>query len=95
MIFWIGFTVMVLNEGFVIMRHVSPWFARRREALIARFGGGFKKFHSILDWIWLSLVTLGIVIGPARNVYILALAIWWGGVLSLVYIPKWLSKKYK
>ena len=65
MIFWIGFTVMVLNEGFVIMRHVSPWFARRREALIA------------------------------RNVYILALAIWWGGVLSLVYIPKWLSKKYK
>ena len=86
---------MVLNEGFVIMRHVSPWFARRREALIARFGSGFRKFHSTLDWVWLSLVTLGIDIGPTRNVYILALAIWWGGVLSLVYIPKWLSKRYK
>ncbi len=86
---------MVLNEGFVIMRHVSPWFARRREALIARFGSGFKKFHSTLDWVWLFLVTLGIVIGPTRNVYILALAIWWGGVLSLVYIPKWLAKRYK
>ena len=95
MIFWIGFIVMVLNEGFVIMRHVSPWFARRREALIARFGSGFRKFHSTLDWVWLSLVTLGIVIGPTRNVYILALAIWWGGVLSLVYIPKWLAKRYK
>ena len=44
MIFWIGFTVMVLNEGFVIMRHVSPWFAKRREELISKFGDGFKKF---------------------------------------------------
>ena len=26
MIFWIGFTLMVLNEGFVMMRHVSPFF---------------------------------------------------------------------
>ena len=35
MLFWIGFIVMVLNEGFVIMRHVHPWFARKREALMA------------------------------------------------------------
>ena len=38
MIFWIGFTVMVLNEGFVIMRHVHPWFANKRDHLIATYG---------------------------------------------------------
>ena len=32
-LFWIGFTIMVLNEGFVIMRHVHPWFARKRRKL--------------------------------------------------------------
>ena len=31
MIFWIGFTVMVLNEGFVIMRLYNPWFANKRD----------------------------------------------------------------
>ena len=37
-IFWIGFTIMVLNEGFVIMRHVHPWFARKRQHLIDTLG---------------------------------------------------------
>ena len=23
--FWIGFFIMFFNEGFVMMRHVSPW----------------------------------------------------------------------
>ena len=34
MIFWIGFTLMFLNEGFVMMRHVSPLFAQIRDCLL-------------------------------------------------------------
>ena len=29
-IFAIGYAIMFFNEGFVIMRHVSPWFANKR-----------------------------------------------------------------
>ena len=39
MIFFIlGYTIMFFNEGFVIMRHVSPWFATKRKQLHNRFG---------------------------------------------------------
>ena len=31
MIFWIGFTVMVLNEGFVANASCTPWFANKRD----------------------------------------------------------------
>ena len=37
MIFWIGFTVMFLNEGFVMMRHVSPFFAKLRDKVMKKF----------------------------------------------------------
>ena len=38
MIFWIGFTLMALNEGFVMMRHVSPFFDKLRKKVIKRLG---------------------------------------------------------
>ena len=38
MIFWIGFFIMFFNEGFVMMRHVSPWFAKQRERVINKLG---------------------------------------------------------
>ena len=38
MIFWLGYTIMFFNEGFVIMRHVSPWFANKRKKLHEKFG---------------------------------------------------------
>ena len=62
MIFWIGFTVMVLNEGFVIMRHVHPWFANKRDELIQRLGDRWKKIHATLDYIWIGGVTIGIIV---------------------------------
>ena len=62
MIFWLGFTVMVLNEGFVIMRHVHPWFARKREALMAKYGSKWKRFHATLDYVWIGGVSLGIMV---------------------------------
>ena len=37
-IFIIGFLIMFFNEGFVIMRHVSPWFADKRKLLHEKYG---------------------------------------------------------
>ena len=42
---------MVLNEGFVIMRHVHPWFAKKRDHLIETYGAKWKRFHATLDYL--------------------------------------------
>ena len=44
MTFWLGYTIMFFNEGFVIMRHVHPWFANKRDHLIATYGAKWKKW---------------------------------------------------
>ena len=80
MIFWIGFVIMVLNEGFVIMRHQSPLFARWRKALIKQFGDNWKKFHSIMDYVWVGAVINGIIFTS-----------WWCCVLLFVYVPRWVK----
>ena len=57
MIFWIGFFVMFFNEGFVMMRHVSPWFARQRDKFIKKFGENiWYRFHGTLDYVWICLL---------------------------------------
>jgi len=88
MIFWIGFTVMVLNEGFVIMRHVHPWFANKRDQLISTYGDKWKKFHATLDYVWIGGVSLGILIDFSNwKLYATVLAIFWGTVAVGVYLP--------
>ena len=49
MIFWIGFFIMFFNEGFVMMRHVSPWAANQRQNLIDKYGQGWQTLHGMLD----------------------------------------------
>jgi len=70
MIFWIGFTIMFLNEGFVIMRHVSPFFARQRDKLIDKFGDGWQAFHGVLDYLWVIVVVLGLIFSPNRLLHL-------------------------
>ena len=60
MIFWIGFIIMFLNEGFVMMRHVSPWFAKQRDNLIEKYGDGWQTFHGIVDYVWVIVVAWGL-----------------------------------
>ena len=87
-VFWIGFTVMVLNEGFVIMRHVHPWFAQRREALMAKYGSNWKRFHAFLDYVWIGGVLLGIAIDISNwKFYATVLATFWSVVAVFVYLP--------
>jgi len=91
MIFFIGFTLMFLNEGFVMMRHVSPLFAQIREELIKDFGDNWQKIHSTLDWLWILFVVLGLIVSQHRGIDLFFLATFWEAALCLIYIPKWLS----
>ena len=94
LIFYIGFTVMALNEGFVFLRHVSPVLARKREQLIEKYGKKWKVFHSTLDVIWMSFVALGIVIAkaPERRIYLTILITFWLIVFVFIYLPKIIAK---
>lgn len=96
MLFWFGFSLMVLNEGFVIMRHVHPWFAEKRQNLIDRLGPNWRRTHGTLDLIWMGSVSLGILIDLANwKQYVSALALFWGIVVSTVYIPMLVRKLLK
>tara|TARA_B100001057_G_scaffold259830_1_gene260021 strand:+ start:527 stop:826 length:300 start_codon:yes stop_codon:yes gene_type:complete len=95
-VFWIGFTVMVLNEGFVIMRHVHPWFANKRDHLIATYGAKWKKFHATLDYVWIGGVTLGIALDIGNwKFYATVLATFWSIVAVFVYVPLLVKKLRK
>lgn len=99
MLFWFGFTLMVLNEGFVIMRHVHPWFAKKREELIERLGKTWKRIHATLDWAWIFGILGGIIMDMENwKLYLYSLAAFWSFVLIFVYLPMLAerpAKKYK
>ena len=87
---------MVLNEGFVIMRHVHPWFANKREHLIRVYGSDWKRFHAILDYTWIGGVSLGVLLDFSNwKLYASALGIFWGIVAVGVYLPLLIKKLRK
>ena len=92
-IFWTGFGLMVLNEGFVIMRHQSPLFAKWRDKLIENFGDSWKKFLSALDWVWTNAVVWGWIFTPWNQKFVglAAFITFWFCVLLFVYVPIWLK----
>ncbi len=93
MIFWIGFFVMFFNEGFVMMRHVSPWFARQRQKLIDRFGDKiWYRFHGTLDYLWMGLVTCGLIVNGNRLVHVAVLAVFWILSWLIFYLPRWMKR---
>ena len=91
MIFWIGFFVMFFNEGVVMMRHVSPWCARQRDKLIHKFGDKvWYIFHGTLDYLWMGLVTLGLVVNDHRLLHVLVLVTFWTLAWLIFYLPRWI-----
>ena len=92
MIFWIGFFVMFFNEGFVMMRHVSPWFRKQRDKFINKYGANaWYRFHGTLDYVWMILVGLGLVLYPNRLFHLAVLATFWGASFSIFYLPRWIK----
>ena len=90
MIFWIGFTLMFLNEGFVMMRHVSPWFGKRRDDIIKKLGSNvWYRLHGTLDYTWIALVTIGLIVNPNRVIHLSALAVFWVSSFAIFYLPRW------
>ena len=93
MIFWIGFTLMVCNEGFVMMRHVSPWFSKQRQKFIDRYGANvWYRFHGTLDYTWIGLVTIGLIVNPNRILHIVVLATFWFLSFLIFYLPRWIKR---
>ena len=93
MIFWIGFTLMFFNEGFVMMRHVSPWFSNQRQKFIDRYGANvWYRFHGTLDYTWIGLVTIGLIVNPNRILHIIVLAIFWFASFLIFYLPRWIKR---
>ena len=93
MIFWIGFFVMFFNEGFVMMRHVSPWFSRQRDKFIEKYGANaWYRFHGILDYTWIVLVAIGLIINPNRVMHVMALVTFWVLSFIIFYLPRWIRR---
>ena len=93
MIFWIGFFVMFFNEGFVMMRHVSPLFARQRDKFIKKFGENiWYRFHGTLDYTWMGLVIIGLIVNSNRILHIIALSTFWLLSFLIFYFPRWIRR---
>ena len=91
MIFWIGFFIMFFNEGFVMMRHVSPFFARLRDKVMKKLGDKlWWRLHGTLDYTWIGLVTIGLIVNSNRIQHIIALAIFWLLSFLIFYLPRWI-----
>ena len=95
MIFWVGFIIMFLNEGFVMMRHVSPFFAEQRDKLIERFGEGWQYFHGLLDYLWVIVVVLGFIFSPHRVAHLVVFTAFWSAALFGIYVPMWVKNNAK
>ena len=90
---------MVLNEGFVMMRHVSPFFDNLRKKVIKKLGENlWYRLHGTLDYTWIGLVTLGLIVNSNRISHLIALGIFWGASFLIFYFPRYtkrfLAKKY-
>ena len=93
MIFWIGFFIMFFNEGFVMMRHVSPWFAKQRDKFIEKYSANvWYRFHGTLDYLWMGLVTLGLIVNSSRILHIMVLLTFWTLAWLIFYLPRWIKK---
>ena len=85
---------MFFNEGFVMMRHVSPWFARQRNKFIKKFGENiWYRFHGTLDYVWMIFVGLGLIFNSYRLFHLAVLMTFWGSFLFRLPIPHVLNHR--
>ena len=90
MIFLLGLHVMIFNEGFVMLRHVSPVAAQLRQELIKDWGKQWQQIHSTLDWLWIALVVIGLLRDVGHRWWDVSyLILFWGSALLFIYVPMW------
>ena len=84
---------MFLNEGFVMMRHVSPFFAKLRDKVMKKLGDKlWWRLHGTLDYTWIGLVTIGLIVNSNRILHIIALATFWLLSFLIFYFPRWIRR---
>ena len=84
---------MFFNEGFVMMRHVSPWFSNQRQKFIDKYGANvWYRFHGTLDYTWIGLVTIGLIVNPNKLLHIAALVAFWTTSFLIFYAPRWIKR---
>ena len=84
---------MFFNEGFVMMRHVSPWFGKQRDKFIDKYGANtWYRFHGTLDYTWIGLVTIGLIVNSNRLIHIMALITFWALSFIIFYLPRWIRR---
>jgi len=93
-LFYIGFFIMATNETFVILRHVSPWFANKRKQLHDRFGKEkVKRIHGFTDWSWIGFIALGYYLDFENwKLYSALLIVYWGTIAIGIYLPMLIRK---
>ncbi len=96
-VFIIGFLIMFFNEGFVIMRHVSPWFANKRKLLHEKYGvQKVKRIHGLTDWTWIILISIGTYLDFENwRIYAGLVFGYWLLVAFIIYLPMLIRKLLK
>ncbi|BCU93978.1 MAG: hypothetical protein CM15mV3_2640 [Caudoviricetes sp.] len=82
---------MFINEGFVMMRHVSPWFSKQRDNLIEKYGEGWQTFHGTVDYLWVIIIALGFTFSHTEPVTYVFIS-FWSLAFMLIYLPKMVKR---
>ena len=45
--------------------------------------------HGTLDYTWIALVTIGLIVNPNRIIHLSALAVFWVSSFAIFYLPRW------
>ena len=84
---------MFFNEGFVMKRHVSPRCAGQRDKFVDKYGANtWYRFHGTLDYTWIGLVSIGLIIAPNRLTHVYALITFWSLSFIIFYLPRWIRR---
>jgi len=76
-----------------MMRHVSPWFSRQRDKFIDKYGANtWYRFHGTLDYTWIGLVAIGLIVNSNRLMHVMALITFWALSFIIFYLPRWIRR---
>jgi uncharacterized membrane-anchored protein len=89
-LFYLGIIILILNEGFVMLRHYSSKASTLLKSIKEKWGWKWLLLHSALDILWICLLIAGYEKGQYYEV-ILGVVF---GAMILFYIPV-MIREYK
>ena len=82
-LFYLGIVILILNEGFVMLRHYSSKVSTLLKSIKEKWGWKWLLLHSALDILWVCLLIAGYEKGQYHEV-ILGVVF---GAMAIFYIP--------